>query len=105
MEHASRRLLHVNVTAHPTAPWTLQQLREAIPVDHSYRFLLHDRDSIFSHQLNQCIRHLGLRILKTSPRAPQANAVCERLLGTLRRECLDFLMPLAENHLRRVVQA
>ena len=48
MEHATRRILHVNVTAHPTAPWTLQQLREAIPADHRYRFLLHDRDSIFS---------------------------------------------------------
>ena len=48
MEHATRRILHVNVTAHPTARWTLQQLREAIPPDHSYRFLLHDRDSIFS---------------------------------------------------------
>jgi putative transposase len=103
IEHASRRLLHVNVTAHPTAEWTLQQLREAIPSDHRYRFLIHDRDSIFSQQLDQHIRHLGLRVLKTPPRAPQANAICERLLGTLRRECLDLLMPLTENHLRRLL--
>jgi len=48
IEHASRRLIHVNVTSHPTAQWTLQQFREAIPVDHEYRFLIHDRDSIFS---------------------------------------------------------
>ena len=48
MEHATRRLLHINVTEHPTAPWTLQQLREAIPAEHAYHFLLHDRDSIFS---------------------------------------------------------
>ena len=62
MEHATRRLLHTNVTAHPTASWTLQQLREAIPADHPYRFLIHDRDSIFSQQLDQGIRYLGLRV-------------------------------------------
>jgi len=105
MEHATRRILHVNVTAHPTAAWTMQQLREAIPVDHTYRFLLHDRDSIFSQQLDQRIRHLGLRVLKTPPQSPQANALCERLIGTLRQECLDFMMPLTENHLRRLLKA
>jgi transposase InsO family protein len=93
IEHASRRLLHINVTAHPTAEWTLQQLREAIPSDHDYRFLTHDRDSIFSKQLDQRMRNLGLRMLKTPPRVPRANAICERVLGTLRRECLDFLIP------------
>jgi putative transposase len=100
MELATRRLLHVNVTAHPTALWALQQLRDAIPSDHSYRFLIHDRDSIFSPQLDQQVRHLGLRVLKTPPQSPQANAICERLIGTLRRECLDFLIPLTELHLR-----
>jgi putative transposase len=104
IEHATRRILHINVTAHPSAPWTLQQLREAIPSDHSYRFLLHDRDSVFSQQLDQSIRHLGLRVLKTPVRSPQANALCERFLGTLRRECLDFLIPLTENHLRYLLQ-
>ena len=105
MEHASRRLLHVNVTAHPTAEWTLlQQLRAALPSDHGYRFLLHDRDSIFSRDLDRRIGNLGLRVLKTRPRAPQANALCERLLGTLRRECLDLLIPLTENHLRRLLR-
>jgi putative transposase len=101
MEHASRKILHVNVTTHPTARWTLQQLRDAIPADHAYRFLIHDRDAIFSRDLDQRVRHLGLRVLKTPVRSPQANALCERLLGTLRRECLDFLIPLTENHLRR----
>lgn len=93
LEHASRRLLHVNVTVHPTAEWTLQQLREAIPSDHGYRFLIHDRDSIFSHALDQSTRHLGLKVLKTPVRTPRANAICERLIGTLRRECLDFVVP------------
>ncbi len=93
MEHATRLLVHLNVTAHPTADRTLQQLREAIPTDHDYRFLMHDRDSIFSQPLNQQVRHLGLRILKTPARSSQANALCERLLGTLRRECVDFMIP------------
>jgi transposase InsO family protein len=105
MEHATRRILHINVTAHPTVQWTLQQLRKAIPADHCYRFLIHDRDSIFSAQLDCSIQHLGLRVLRTPPQSPQANALCERLLGTLRRECLDFVIPLTENHLRRIVQA
>jgi putative transposase len=104
IDHASRRLLHVNVTAHPTAEWTLQQLREAIPSDHCYRFLIHDWDSIFSQQLDQNMRHLGLRVLKTPPRTPQANAVCERVLGTLRQECLDLMIPLTEPHLCHLVR-
>jgi transposase InsO family protein len=103
MEHTTRRILHTNVTAHPTASWTLQQLREAIPADHTYRFLLHDRDSIFSQQLDQGIRHLGLRVLKTPVRTPQANALCERLIGTLRRECLDYLIPLSAHHVGHVL--
>ena len=103
MEHATRRILHTNVTTHPTAHWTLQQLREAIPADHAYRFLIHDRDGIFSPQLDQSIHHLGLRVLKTPPRSPQANALCERLIGTLRWECLDDLIPLSDSHLRRIL--
>jgi transposase InsO family protein len=104
IEHASRRLLHVNVTAHPTAEWTLQQLREAVPSDHGYRFLIHDRDSIFSPALDQSIRHLGLHVLKTPVRTPVANAICERVLGTLRRECLDFVIPFTDTHLRWLLQ-
>jgi len=103
MEHATRRILHTNITAHPTSSWTLQQLREAIPADHTSRFLIHDRDSIFSQQLDQGIHHLGLRVLKTPVRTPQANALCEQLIGTLRRECLDFVIPLTENHVRRLL--
>jgi hypothetical protein len=97
--HASRRLLHVNVTAHPTAPWTMQQFREAIPADHDYQILIHDRDSIFSKQVDQGIRNLGLRVLKTPVRTPVANATCEHVISTLRRECLDFAIALNERHL------
>jgi transposase InsO family protein len=103
MEHATRRILHVNMTAHPTAAWTLQQLREAMPADHAYRFLLHDRDSIFSQQLDQSVCNLGIRVLKTPPQSPQANALCERLIGTVRWECLDYMIPFSENHLRQIL--
>jgi putative transposase len=104
IEHATRRILHVSVTAHPTALWTRQQLRDAIPSNHDYYFLIHDRDAIFSQELDQRIGHLGLRVLKTPPLSPQANALCERLLGTLRRECVDFVIPLTEHHLRRLLK-
>ena len=103
MEHATRRILHCHVTASPMAQWTIQQLREAIPADHTYRFLIHDRDSIFSSQLDESIRHLGLTVLKTPPHSPRANALCERLLGTLRRECVDFLIPLTAQHLQGIL--
>ena len=100
IEHQTRRIVHCNVTTHPTAAWTLQQLREAIASDHRYLFLIHDGDGIFSPHLDQSITHMGLRVLKTPPRSPKANSLCERTIGTLRRECLDFLIPLTEAHLR-----
>src|SRR5262249_6870687 len=90
IEHGSRRLLHCNVTAHPSAAWTLQQLREVIGFDSQHRFLIHDRDRIFSGQLDASIRALGVKVLKSAPRIPQMNAVCERVIGTIRRECLDW---------------
>ena len=104
IEHTSRRLLHVNVTAHPTAQWTLQQFREAIPAGHPYRVLIHDRDAIFSKQVDQGIRHMGLRVLKTPVRTPVANVICERVIGTLRRECLDFVIPLHKRHLYGILK-
>src|SRR5260370_682360 len=104
MEVGTRRILHYNVTAHPTAAWSEQQFREAIPSDHSYRFLIHDRDSIFSEQVDETIENLGVKVLRTPVRAPQANAYCERLIGTMRRECLDFMIPLSEKHLRKILR-
>src|SRR5271169_6144428 len=103
MEHASRRIIHLNLTSHPTAAWTLQQLREAVPSDHTYRYILHDRDAIFSIQLDASVAHLGLEVIKPPVHSPQANSLCERLIGTLRRECLDWIIPLTEDHLRRTL--
>src|SRR5512136_519685 len=83
MEIATRRLVHFNVTAHPTAAWTLQQFREAINGEQGYRFLIHDRDSIYSRELDHAVRDMGVRVLKTPFRSPQANSYCERLIGSL----------------------
>ena len=102
IEHQTRRIVHCNVTAHPIAAWTLQQLREAIPSDHSYRFLIHDRDGIFSPLLDKSVSHMGIRVLRSPPRSPKANSFCERVIGTLRRECLDYFIPITEFHLRSI---
>ena len=104
IELASRRLVHVNVTAHPTSQWAIQQFREAIPADHSYRILIHDRDSIFSKEVDQSVRHMGLHVIKTPVRTPVANAICERVIGTMRRECLDFMIPLNDRHLYGILK-
>lgn len=104
MEVGTRRIAHFNVTAHPTADWTLQQFREVITGEKPYRFLIHDRDNIYSSELDSALKSMGLSILKTPFHAPQANAFCERLIGSIRRECLDFLIPLNERHLRRILK-
>jgi putative transposase len=105
IEHHSRRLIHCNVTAHPSADWPLQQLREAIGFEERYEYLLHDRDSIFAKHLDESIERLGVTVLRSPPRSPKANAVCERVIGTIRRECLDWLIPLSEYHLRRILKS
>jgi len=104
MEVGSRRILHTNVTAPPTAEWTLQQFRECLGYDQPYRFLIHDRDSIFSASLDSELKGFGLRVLKTPVRAPKASAFCERLIGTIRRKYLDCLIPINERHLRKLVR-
>jgi transposase InsO family protein len=104
MEHGSRRLLDWNVTRYPTAEWTLRQLREGIPADHAYRFVIHDRDGIYSEELDRSIANLGLMVLKTPYKSPQANSLCERLIGSLRRECLDYLIAVTEEHLRQILK-
>ena len=104
MEIGSRRLVHVNITSHPTAAWTLQQFREVLAAPHAYRFVLHDRDSIYALWLDAAVAAMGVRVLRTPVQAPVANAYCERLLGSLWRESLDFLIPFGEAHLRRVLR-
>lgn len=98
MEIGSRRILHVNVTGHPTAEWTVQQVREFLAYDHPYRFVIHDRDTIFSAAVDSALKDFGVRALKTPVRTPTANAFCERVIGTIRRECLDFIIPMNQQH-------
>ena len=105
IQHGSRRLVRVAITAHPSTAWTLQQLREVVGFDHSRRYLIHDRDSIFARSLDESIRNLGWTVLKSPQRSPQANAICERVIGTIRRECLDWLIPLSESHLRSILRS
>lgn len=103
VEHGRRIVRHVNVTAHPTASWVVQQLREAFPGGETPRYLLFDRDSIFGAAKTQ-IAALGMIPKQISFRSPWQNGVCERFLGTLRRELLDHVVVLNEAHLLRVVR-
>ncbi len=80
MERGTRRITHFNVTAHPTADWPLQQFREAITGEKPHRFIIHDRDSVYSFELDSVLKAMGLSALKTPFRAREANALCERLV-------------------------
>ena len=104
LEVGTRRIVHWNVTEHPTADWTIQQFRTVITPETSHRFVLHDRDGIYAAGVDRAIASMGRRVLTTPVRAPQANAFCERLIGTMRRECLDWLIPLNERHLRWILR-
>ena len=78
-------------------------MREAIGCENRCRHLIHDRDSIFAEHLDASIARLGVSVLKSPPHCPQANSICERLIGTIRRECLDLVIPLSESHLRSIL--
>ena len=104
LEVGTRRIRHWNVTEHPTADWTAQQFRVVMSDDATHRFLIHDHDSIYSDSVDRTVAAMGLTVLRTPVRSPQANAFCERLIGTIRRECLDWMILLNERHLRRVLR-
>jgi putative transposase len=104
LEVGTRRLLHWNVTAHPTAESTSQQFRMIVPGDQAHRFVIHDRDTIYTEGVDRTLKAIGLIVLKTPVHVPQANAFCERLIGTIRRECSDFVIPISERHLRAILR-
>jgi transposase InsO family protein len=104
IEHGTRRLAHLNVTAHPSASWTPQQLREAIGDAESHKYVIHDRDAIFAKHLDNSIRALGVEVLRSPVASPKANSICERVIGTIRRECLDWMLPMSEAHLRSILR-
>jgi len=101
----SRRVIHVGVTRSPTDAWSAQQLREATPYGQGPKYLIRDRDSKFGPSFARVAATSGIKILKTPYHTPRANAICERYLGSVRRECLDHLLILHEKHLDRVLHA
>jgi putative transposase len=103
LEIRTRGIVHWNITEHPTSDWTAQQFRSFLAGDEGYRFVIHDRDAAFSSAVDDVLTCMNLRVLKTPARVPQANAFCERLIGTARRECLDHVIPLNERHLRKTL--
>jgi hypothetical protein len=92
--------MSVKTAQHPTAEWTAQQFRMVMSGEEPHRILIHDHDSIYSDRVDRTIAAMGLTILKTPVQSPQANALCERVIATIRRECLDWMIPCNEDHLR-----
>ncbi len=103
LHHSSRRILHFNVTAHPTSAWTARQIRQAFPYDTAPRFLLRDNDSIYGVVFQRTIESMGITSLRTAYRSPWQNPYVERVIGSIRRECLDHLVVLSENGLRKIL--
>jgi len=103
IELEARRVVHINVTRQPTDAWVAQQLREATPFGEGPRFLIRDNDKKYGGKFQHVVDGAHIDSLKTPVKAPRANAYCERFLGSLRRECLDYMLILSEWHLRRIV--
>ena len=104
IEHARRRVVHFNVTPHPTAKWIAQQLIEAFPFDTAPKYLVRDGDTKYGSTVQRRISALGIKDIVTTPASPWENAYIERVIGSIRRECLDRIIVLNERHLRRVLK-
>jgi len=104
LRHDRRRVVHFNVTPHPTARWAAQQIVEAFPFDTTPRFIIRDRDGIYGEDFRARLRHVGIEEVITAPRSPWQNAFAERLIGSIRRDCLDHMIVLNEAHLLRILR-
>ncbi|HTF22926.1 MAG TPA: integrase core domain-containing protein, partial [Candidatus Limnocylindria bacterium] len=102
IEHGRRRILHFNVTEHPASDWIVQQLREALPLPCPYRYVLFDRDTKFGGDVVAFLHASAMKPIRTSVRSPWQNGVAERWVGSVRREVLDHVIPLNDQHLRRL---
>ena len=102
LAHDRRQIVHVAVIAHPTAAWTAQQLRNAFPENEGARYLLHDRDLVFAH-VATTLEAMNIQEVRTAPRAPWQNAYVERVIGSIRRECLDHVIVVNAVGLHRVL--
>jgi putative transposase len=105
LSHQRRRIIHVNITEHPTAAWTGQQVIEAFPEDTAPRWLLRDRDAIYGDVFRRRVAGMGIGEVVSSPSSPWQNPYAERLIRSIRRECLDHMIVLGERHLRRLLTA
>jgi len=105
LRHDRRHVVHFNVTAHPTAEWTAQRIVEAFPFDEAPRFLIRDRDGIYGDVFQQRVMNLGVEQVICPPRSPWQNPYCERLVGSIRRECLDHVIVINEQHLHRILRS
>jgi transposase InsO family protein len=103
--HDRRRIVHVNCTEHPTSAWTAQQLVEAFPDNTAPRWLLRDGDAIYDDAVRRRIAGLGIADVVSRPLSPWQNPYVERVIGSIRRECLDHVIVLNERHLRRIIYA
>lgn len=105
MEHETRKIVHTAVTTNPTDEWTAQQLREVTPWGQKPKYLIRDNDSKFGEKFSAVAENSGIEELKTPYQAPKANALCERLIGSLKHECLDHHLILNQNQLKSIVSA
>jgi transposase InsO family protein len=104
LEHHRRKVLHFGVTEHPTAEWVGQQVVEAFAEREAPRYLIRDRDASYGKEFRRRVQSLGMKEVITAPRSPWQNAFAERLIGSIRRECLDHVVVLNERHLRRLLK-
>jgi len=105
LRHERRQVVHFNVTEQPTAQWTAQQIVKAFPFDTAPRYLRRDRDDIYGAQFRNRVRSFGIEEVLTAPRSPWQNPYVERLIGSIRRECLDHVIVLNERHLKRLLRS
>jgi transposase InsO family protein len=103
--HGRRRVVHFDVTAHPTADWVARQVREAFPFDQASRRLIRDRDAAHGDCFRETLERMGIEEVLTAPRSPWQNPYVERMIGSIRRECLDHVIVFNEAHLKRVLSA
>jgi transposase InsO family protein len=105
LKHGRREIMYLSATAHPSAEWMSRQMTEAYGWEERPRYLVRDRDSLYGEVFTRRLRAMGIRDRPTAPRSPWQNGYCERLIGSIRRECLDHMLVIGERHLRRLLRA
>ena len=104
LSHERRRVIHFNITEHPTAAWAAQQMIEAFPEDQAPRNLVRDRDGIYGEYFQNRVQGMGMQEVRTAPRSPWQNPYAERVIGSIRRECLNHVIVINDKHLRRILK-